>query len=748
MVTEVRILDHALAAHDAGLSVVPPAEDGTKRPFGPWAEYQEHRASKGQISAWYSRGRTGLGIVQGKVSGNLETLEFDDYDTYLAYKALADTSGLGELVRQIEAGFLEQSPSDGIHWEYRCSEIGGNTKLARRLKNPEEMKDAGDKIKVLIETRGEGGFLIVAPSNGKVHPTGKPYRLLSGSFSTIATITPDERNDLWHLARTFDQMPAGADPEAVKAPSPVANGRPGDDYNDNAQWQAILPTHGWVEVYESGGVTYWRRPGKTQGISATTNFQNSDLLYVFSTSTEFESERGYSKFGAYSLLEHGGDFNAAARVLAGEGFGERSQLKPSEPEANGDGTVTVHPLRFRSAAEIAASTLVNTEYISEPWVAAESMTELDGKIKQGGKTTFVMAMCRKVLDGLPFMGKPTTKTSVVYLTEQNNASLRAALARADLLERTDFQVLSYKDAFGRSWPEIVEAAAQKCKEADARLLVVDTVPQWAGLRGTSENDSGAALEALRPLQVLAGRGIGVVCIRHDGKAERAVGDSGRGSSAWGGGVDIIISIRRPEGNSSPTTRVLHCIGRFDELPEKLVIDLNTNTGEYRVIGTETQLAVLDAVRAVKDNAPRSEDEALKESDLFKEAEIKRTTGRDAVETLVNQGDLKAVGKGVKGDPVRYWAPKKDSDATPGSSDRMNSEPTDPSTPENAGEQEKFILSPIGNGVPSESISESQPCEEVVVANESEKDGNQPEIHSVATPTLIATETNKDREVEV
>lgn len=42
----------------------------------------------------------------------------------------------------------------------------------------------------------------------------------------------------------------------------------------------------------------------------------SDLLYVFSTSTIFEAGRAYSKFAAYAILEHGGEFRAAARALA------------------------------------------------------------------------------------------------------------------------------------------------------------------------------------------------------------------------------------------------------------------------------------------------------------------------------------------------------------------------------------------------------------------------------------------------
>jgi hypothetical protein len=61
----------------------------------------------------------------------------------------------------------------------------------------------------------------------------------------------------------------------------------------------------------------WRRPGKRgPGISATTNYAGNGLLYVFSTATIFEPERGYTKFTAYALLEHGGDFAAAARSLA------------------------------------------------------------------------------------------------------------------------------------------------------------------------------------------------------------------------------------------------------------------------------------------------------------------------------------------------------------------------------------------------------------------------------------------------
>lgn len=306
----------ALAAHKAGLSLVPPREDGSKAPIGGWGKYQKYRPLLRQIHNWYGA-HTGVGLVCGRVSRNLECLEFDDSDVYSAYNGLAKATSLDGLVDKIATGYSEQSPSCGIHWLYRCSPINGNTKPARRIKRPEEMLHPEDKVKTLIETRGEGGYIIIAPSFGTVHPSGKPYLLLQGSLETIATITTEEREALFELARSFDQINR---PGALRGnwnrATPLGT-RPGDLFNSQGSWTQILIPHGWIPVYQANEETYWRRPGKDQGISATTNYHGSDLLYVFSTSTAFEPERGYSKFSAHALLDHAGDFKAAAWSLSG-----------------------------------------------------------------------------------------------------------------------------------------------------------------------------------------------------------------------------------------------------------------------------------------------------------------------------------------------------------------------------------------------------------------------------------------------
>jgi putative DNA primase/helicase len=349
----------ALAALKTGCCVLPPAEDGKKRPLGAeWKSFQAERSTVDDVHRWYgTKGppkRTGLGVVTGAVSGNLEVLDFDAAgEAYQPFKDAAVAFGLGDLVERIEAGYLERSASAGVHWAYRCAEIAGNTKLANRYKTPAEFNDddrkavaaAADKgkehkpVQGLIETRGEGGYIVTAPSHGRVHPSGKPYVLIRGGFDSIATITPEEREALLCLAKTFDQIPKSEPTGPTGVPDGNGNGTgngtvtgngrakatsdvltPWDDFNGRMTWPEILT--GWTLVYRRGDTEYWRRAGKSEGWSATVNHKGSDRLYVFSTSTEFEADKPYSKFDVYAKQEHAGNAKAAIKTLSERGYGE------------------------------------------------------------------------------------------------------------------------------------------------------------------------------------------------------------------------------------------------------------------------------------------------------------------------------------------------------------------------------------------------------------------------------------------
>jgi hypothetical protein len=313
-----RCLDAALQAESACISVLPPKQDGSKAPDSPtWKKYQTRRASKEDIQHWYAAERTGVGWVCGVVSGGLEVIDFDDRSALAEFGRLATEAGLGDLLNRIQQGYFEHSPN-GAHIAYRCSAIGNNTRLAKR------------GAKTLIETRGEGGYIIVAPTYGSVNSSGS-YELISGSIETIATILPNERRALHDLARMLDESIQPSDDRRAA----TRKDRPGDDYNERAGWSDILTPHGWVQVSQRLGVTSWRRPDKKTGISATTNHADSDLLYVFSTNTVFDSERGYSKFSVYTILNHGGDHSSASKTLALLGYGRHVQAPQVEVDLSG-----------------------------------------------------------------------------------------------------------------------------------------------------------------------------------------------------------------------------------------------------------------------------------------------------------------------------------------------------------------------------------------------------------------------------
>lgn len=373
-------LDTASAFVRAGYSVFRASTDGSKSPLGPWKHAQAERAHPTTVRTWFGDGYPGIGIFTGAVSGNVEMLEFEGRAVaeglYDRAQTLLRDNGLEPLWATVTTGYRERTPSGGVHLLYKVDGIAvpGSTALAKRPSTEEEfaawlvkerakaaaMEDETkaekylrklkkmtpqDVPQVLIETRGEGGFTITAPSHGPVHPTGLPYVLESGGVDTVPTITADDRALLHDLLRGLDHMTvenrtatdraepaAPAKPKLEQPADPLDYGaslKPGADYNARGSFDDLLEENGWtLDNTRSDGVQEWRRPGKDEkeGISATVGYggDKGRFLWVFSTSTEFEALTAYSLFAAYTLLEHKGDYSAAARALRADGYGDQS----------------------------------------------------------------------------------------------------------------------------------------------------------------------------------------------------------------------------------------------------------------------------------------------------------------------------------------------------------------------------------------------------------------------------------------
>jgi hypothetical protein len=565
-------LDTALQALELGLSPVPPVEDGTKRPLADvldgvdgsgkprftWKPYQTTPATAAHVRSWFTNGRKSIGLATG-VQG-LECFEFDCRATYDDFLEAAIEAGLGNLVERVRKGYEEFTPGGGVHWLYYSDEVHGNTKLAERA-NP---TDPGKRV-VLIETRGEGGFIIIAPANGKVHPTGGAYRLVSGRLTSISTLLSSERDELWELARTFDEMVKEAEPDPTDSFTMTVPGkhvgypkqgkRPGDDFAERMPWEGILDPHGWVKAFTRGDDAYWRRPGKDRGVSATTGHCKG--LKVFTTSTGFATQGTYTKLGAHAALNFRGDFKEAVKDLVAKGFGtwvdddgkERQNPVPNEwfekrkkanqatSQPNSAAPLAELAIDWESMSEEDMGILSGDKISPKPvewlWpsrIAKKKMNVIAGEGKQG-KTQMVLAIAALTTVGgeLPDGSGSVAKGTVIILSAEDDPedtlaprliALGADMAKIKIIKSDfiirrkgkepeinpiDFQRITYWRALFKRFP-------------DLQLFIADPVPSFLG-RGVNDHKNAEIRSILTPfLDVIRDFSVAMIAITHLSKA--------------------------------------------------------------------------------------------------------------------------------------------------------------------------------------------------------------------------------------
>lgn len=105
------LLTAALELHAAGLSIVPVAADGTKRPRIAWKEYSAAAADQAQLRAWFDNDLAqGIGLVTG--FGDVELLEVEGVAMPLMGDVLELLDGTG--LRPTDHG-QSLVAADGVH---------------------------------------------------------------------------------------------------------------------------------------------------------------------------------------------------------------------------------------------------------------------------------------------------------------------------------------------------------------------------------------------------------------------------------------------------------------------------------------------------------------------------------------------------------------------------------------------------------------------------------------------------------
>lgn len=551
---------------NAGLSVVPIASGGAKNPTIPWAGLQRERLSPGQLGRHFLADNVGVGIICGAVSGNLEAIDFDHAELFEPFCEEVERLAPGLVARLT----VHQTPEQGYHVLYRCPEIAGNQKLARRP----DPAEGGRKPKTTIETRGEGGYIVAPGSPGCCHRTGREYVHHAGPHATeVNEITPGERETLFRVAASFDEWHVEGNAPPVTA-SRLEGLSPGDDFSARTSWEEILTPHGWVEDHHRGAIRYWRRPGKEAGWSATTGMQSrhgNELFCCFTDNAPpLQGADGrnpctsYMKFGLYATLHHQGDFSAAARELARRGYGEQPKRVdgtasfPNRAESADSSSDS--PYRFPPVEKFRFLDLYQTYPSLKPPI-------IDGLLRRGetanlishskvGKSWLAYGLAISIILGRDWLGRFATTPGRVLLIDnelhKETLSHRIPFVAEAMGVKVDefcegLDVWSLRGNL-RSLQEMAADFAE-IERGEYAAIILDAKYRFAAT-GTSENDNAAEAQFYNLVDRLAEMtNAAFIMVHHATKgsqSDKKVVDVGAGAGSQARAADAHCVIREHE----------------------------------------------------------------------------------------------------------------------------------------------------------------------------------------------------------
>jgi hypothetical protein len=169
-----------------------------------------------------------------------------------------------------------------------------------------------------IDLITRSGYVVAPPS---IHPdSGLPYRWLSRNPPTEMPAWLAKLVTAGPVARTAPLGPARSVRRQSSARPGSSKSSVAEGFCEHITWAEVLVPHGWLLVTGDGDAdgSQWAHPSATSPWSATVRH---GCLFVYSPNTPFDvteagAPRGYTRFRAYAILNHGGDLSAAAGAVS------------------------------------------------------------------------------------------------------------------------------------------------------------------------------------------------------------------------------------------------------------------------------------------------------------------------------------------------------------------------------------------------------------------------------------------------
>ena len=295
-------LGRALNLLESGLSIIPIGDQ--KVPWIKWKPYQDEQIDSEELKKLAKDKRTkGFGIVTGFkglecIDVDLKVLPTlkDQKDFWNEYLQM-----LKDHIDDFDSKFvIYKTMNSGYHIIYKCETIEGNKKVAT-LKGHD---------RAIIETRGKGGYIFIYDN-----------QISELDYNNIKEISHDDRAVIFGISKYFDYQ---KNVEEIDVNDITEGLTPWDDYNNRNTVFDVFGTD-FTIVRKLRDKIVIRREGAESPHSGYV-FNESGLMYLFSTATIYPAEKGLSPFSVYAWKHHNGDHKKAASQLYSEGYGERKKI--------------------------------------------------------------------------------------------------------------------------------------------------------------------------------------------------------------------------------------------------------------------------------------------------------------------------------------------------------------------------------------------------------------------------------------
>ena len=233
---------------------------------------------------------------------------------------------------------------------------------------------------------------------------------------------------------------------------------------------------------------------------------------------------------------------------------------------------------LQDAAAILDAQIPPMEFVVGDLLPVGGTSLLSGAPK-GGKTTLCAELAVSVANGGEWLGRQCDGASVAVLAlEEHLPGYRDRMVKLGM-SRND-PIYSHVGAAPEGNPlEWVTGILDRYRPG---LMIIDTMAKLVRPAGGDFNDYGAAGDALSPFAELARtRGVHLALVHHARKGGGDFGEQALGSTAWTGGVDTVIDLRRDARDGA---RFVETQNRYGTAIEATALEFHVETGRTRLAG--------------------------------------------------------------------------------------------------------------------------------------------------------------------